>query len=203
MSWDKDYWNACYSDPARYNPSDSDGWLAKYAFAPGSAVLDLGCGAGTNLPALLSCGAKVTAADLSPEAVRLISESFKDRLSSADCFDMQAGFPYAEGSFDAVVADLSLHYFAWEDTVRIIGGLRRILKDGGRLIARVHAMANLPEDAEFIAYGYYRAYGCDRRYFTPEDIRALFADWRRLRLAETDAKRYGGIKKVIEFSAQK
>ena len=203
MSWDKDYWNACYSDPKRYDPSDSDGWLGKYSFAPGSAVLDLGCGAGTNLPVLLSCGARVTAADLSPEAVRLVSEAFRNRLASVDCFDMQAGFPYPDGSFDTVVADLSLHYFSWEDTICVINGLRRILKDGGRLIARVHSTANLSEDAEFIAYGYYRAYGCDRRYFTVEDIRCLFGAWTLENITETAAHRYGSVKKVIEFTAVK
>lgn len=201
MNWDKNYWDDCYRDPARYEQSDSDGWLEKYSFQPGAAVLDLGCGAGTNLPVLLSFGVRVTAADLSPEAVRLVRAAFGDRLAAVDCFDVREGFPYGASCFDAVVADLSLHYFFWEETEAIFCGLRRILKAGGRLIARVHSMANLPADARPIAYGYYRAYGCDRRYFTPEDLRRLLADWTLEKLQETQAQRYGGIKKVIEFTA--
>lgn len=202
MSWDKDYWNAHYRDPSRCNPADSDGWLEKYSFARSSAVLDLGCGAGTNLPFLLSRETEVTAADLSPEAIHLIRETFGNRLSGADCFDMRNGFPYPDDHFDAIVADLSLHYFSWEDTETIIAGLHRILKHGGRLISRVHSVRNLPADAEPIAYGYYHAYGCDRRYFTAEDVRQLFSGWKLLSIKETDAYRYGVTKHVIEFEAE-
>lgn len=202
MSWDKDYWNACYRDSKRYDPADSDGWLEKYCFMTGERVLDLGCGEGTNLPFLLSRGVQVTAADLSPEAVQLVGSAFGTRLAGTDCFDMRNGLPYPGSSFDTIVADLSLHYFSWDETQDIITDLRRILKGGGRLIARVHSTANLPADAEPIAYGYYRAYGCDRRYFTAEDLRQLFAGWKLLTLEKTDAHRYGGIKKVIEFSVE-
>ena len=195
------YWNKLYC--SREASRDYDGWLDKYSFAPGSAVLDLGCGAGTNLPFLLGCGAVVTAADLSPESEHLVKEAFGNRLAAVDCFDMREGFPYGDGSFDAIVADLSLHYFSWEDTVRIVDGLHRILKAGGRLIARVHAMENLPEDAVYIAPGYYRAYGLDRRYFTEGDIRQLFCKWKLSSLAEAQARRYSRVKKVFEFTAER
>lgn len=193
------YWNEAYRDGAL--SSDYDGWLDKYPFSAGEQVLDLGCGGGTNLPFLLGRGACVTAADLSENAVRLVRQGFGNRIS-ADCFDMARGFPYPDEAFHAVVADLSLHYFSWEDTERIAAGLFRILKPGGRLIARVHSMENLPEDAEYISPGYYRAYGCDRRYFTLEDVHALFGAW-KLRCAAGTARRYGREKKIIEIYAEK
>lgn len=195
----KEYWNHFYRESMV--SMDYDGWLDKYEIRPGEAVLDLGCGAGTNIPVLLGRNAVVTAADLSEKAVNVICKYYGDRIA-ANSFDMRDGFPYPDAAFHAIVADLSLHYFSWEDTVRIIGEIRRILKPGGRLIARVHSMENLPEDAEYIAPGYYRAYGCDRRYFTMEDLESLFSGW-SLHCEAGIARRYGREKRVFEFEAKK
>ncbi|MBQ8505929.1 MAG: class I SAM-dependent methyltransferase [Clostridia bacterium] len=193
------YWNETYSG-RQTGPDIYDGWLDGYAFCAGERVLDLGCGAGTDLERLIACGTAVTAADLSENAVALVKARFGG--IHADCFDMLEGFPYPEGSFDTVVSDLSLHYFSWEDTERVIGDIFRILKPGGRLIARVHSVENLPPDAEPVAYGYYRAYGCMRRYFTIGDLEKLFYGW-KIDCRETIARRYGLEKRVIEFIAQK
>lgn len=195
----REYWNEAYREAMVSR--DYDGWLDKYEIQPGEAVLDLGCGAGTNIRILLGRNAVVTASDLSENAVNLIREYYGERIT-ADHVDMRNGLPYPDEAFHAVVADLSLHYFTWEDTVRIIGEIRRILKDEGRLIARVHSMENLPEDAEYIAPGYYRAYGCDRRYFTVEDLKKLFSGW-KLRCEAGIARRYGREKRIIEVLAYK
>ena len=45
------YWNDNYlNNPG---PDVYDGWLDKYALSEGERVLDLGCGAGTNIAFLL------------------------------------------------------------------------------------------------------------------------------------------------------
>lgn len=186
---------------------DYDGWLDAIDLPSGAAALDLGCGAGADTLALLRRGMRVTAADLSQSAVCLLRERLSSSLVCADCFDMRQGLPYADQSFDAVVADLSLHYFSWADTAAIIADIHRILRSGGRLIARVHSLRNLPPNAdatlERIEERYYRVDGIPRRYFTPEDIRSLLAGWQLPFLCEAAIRRYGIPKQVIAFIAVK
>lgn len=170
---------------------------------PGSRVLDLGCGAGTDIEALLKLGARLTASDFSPEAVQIVQEAFGDGLK-ADCFDMLNGFPYNNESFDAVVSDLSLHYFSWSDTQKIIAEIGRVLVKDGTLIARLHSLQNMEAfEGEMIEKNYFVAYGYPRRYFTVDDIRELFAGWQIICLQETVAHRYDREKKVIEFAARR
>lgn len=193
------YWDQNLQMPDAY-----DGWLDKYADRLSSDVLDLGCGKGINLPALLSFGAKVTAADLSKTDVQEVRLLHGSSLCSVDCLDMRDGLPYDDATVDAVVADLSLHYFTWEETERIIADIRRILRPNGVLVARVHSIANLDRaNAEEIEPGYFFAYGYPRRYFTLEEIDSLFADWNSCEASETVALRFGYTKKVIEFAARK
>ncbi|MBP3646705.1 MAG: class I SAM-dependent methyltransferase [Clostridia bacterium] len=195
------YWEEKNQHP---DPDAYDGWLDKYAGRLSADVLDLGCGRGVNLPSLLKFGARVTAADLSRTAVQDVWSLYGCRLRGTDCLDMRDGLPYADEAFDVVVADLSLHYFTWEETLRIIADIRRVLRPEGFLIARVHSMANLDRsNAEEIEPGYYVAYGYPRRYFTLEEIRALFGGWRSCEAGETVAYRFGRTKQVIELEACK
>jgi SAM-dependent methyltransferase len=198
------YWGEYYQVRQTSLSRDYDGWLSAYEkhLQPGSRVLDLGCGAGTDIEALLKLGVKLTASDLSPDAVRMVKDAFGDCVD-ADCFDMREGMPYNQESFDAVVSDLSLHYFTWADTERIISELGRVLVKGGVIIARLHSVENMGEpEGEMIEENYYVAYGYSRRYFTVEDIRRLFEGWEIICLEETVAHRYSREKKVIEFVAR-
>lgn len=197
------YWDDCYRSRSRCSTDDCDGWLDGYAkfFHPGCRALDLGCGAGTNLEELLALGARVTAADFSPDAVRLVSEGFGSRLEGADCFDMRLEFPYGSGEFDVVAADLSLHYFRWRETEAIVREIGRVLKPGGTLLARVHSIDNLkPGEAVWIEKDYYLSGGYPRRYFTIGALRTLFEGWDVHRMEEKIANRYGKRKKIIEFA---
>lgn len=200
------YWENLYHDPMFTGSQDYDGWLSAYAaeIRPGSCVLDLGCGVGTNLDALLSCGAKVSAADFSSTVVEDIQKNYGEQLEAVNCFDMRCSFPYADSSFDFVVADLSLHYFSKNETHAIIAEIHRILRSGGKLLARVHSVHNLQDmNAEKIEENYYIVGGIKRRYFTPEDIQALFSQWQNLQLDEHSINRYHRQKQIIEFSVQK
>lgn len=198
------YWQIKYS--SRRISDDYDGWLDVYGdlICPGSHVLDLGCGTGTDIDALLNMGAEVTAADFSENGVITVRENFAGSISGADCFDMRKGFPYADASFDVVVADLSLHYFSWADTRSIIDGIRRILKIDGRLIARVHSLDNLDcaPDMEIETH-YYMMYGYPRRYFSREELEDLLEGWRTPILQAKGIHRYNRTKHVFEFVAEK
>lgn len=203
MNRDVEYWNRQYQNFG-ISGGTSDGWLNKYAaqLYAGARILDLGCGAGANLAYLMDRGANVTAADFSKEAVTLVQQRYG--CVTVDCFDMREGLPYADAAFDTVISDLSLHYFNWLDTQRIIGEIWRVLRAGGCLIARLHSIQNLETvKAEKIETGYYLVEGYTRRYFTEAEIRSLFRAWKLHRIETTIAERYGKCKHVIEFMFEK
>lgn len=199
-----EYWQKNYIKYPSSN--DYDGWLDHHAreILPGMQALDLGCGTGVNIPALLNLGAVVTAADLSEIAAASVQDRYGRALQQVDCFDMRCGLPYGDASFDIVVSDLTLHYFSWEETRRIIAEIRRILKTEGRLIARVHALENLAHIPEAqIEEHYYMVDGLVRRYFTREEIEQLFSDWDLQILQKNAIHRYRRTKHVLEFTAKK
>lgn len=198
------YWEALYSAmPDQPGEEECANWLDAYGdkLKPGAHALDLGCGRGANIPALLAMGLRVTAADFSPSAIRLAANAYPS-IETA-CFDMTQRFPFADGAFDAVIADLSLHYFSWQDTQRIIGEIARVLVPGGWLIARVHSVRNVDAAGlDMLEPNYYVSGGYPRRYFTPNDIRLLFGSWARHDAQETQIIRFSMVKQVIVFTAQ-
>lgn len=198
------YWNSFYSGCSNTKEDDRyDNWLNNYKayFKPGISVLDLGCGLGINLPALLGFGASVVAADFSETAIKAIDISFPKETLQTLCFDMKESFPLLEDTFDIIVADLSLHYFGNKDMQHIIGELKRVLKQNGMLIARVHSINQArPFGKVEIESGFYYCDGCCRKYFTKEEIQTLFSCWALVNLKEKSIYRYGQEKKIFEFA---
>ena len=108
--------------------------LALAGDVTGRRILDAGCGSGPLYAALRDLGATVTGIDSSAEMLRLA----RQRLgagASLHLSDLRAPLPFANDSFDDVVASLVLHYL--EDWAAPLAELRRILTPGGRLIASV------------------------------------------------------------------
>jgi ubiquinone/menaquinone biosynthesis C-methylase UbiE len=104
--------------------------------APGRATLDLGCGEGRFARALAAEGHHVTGVDLSPELVELAREADPDgTYAVADAAEL----PFAEGSFDLVVAFNVLSCV--EDVERALAEIARVLAGGGRgCLSVVHPM---------------------------------------------------------------
>nr|WP_241562162.1 class I SAM-dependent methyltransferase [Streptomyces hoynatensis] len=97
-------------------------------------VLDAGCGSGPLFAALRDRGAVVTGLDSSARLVELA----RRRLGAdADLHvaDLRDPLPFADGTFDDVLASLVLHYL--EDWGPTLAEMRRVLRPGGRLIASV------------------------------------------------------------------
>jgi ubiquinone/menaquinone biosynthesis C-methylase UbiE len=101
----------------------------------GMEVLDAGCGNGWLSVILAKLGARVTAFDLSPEAVqaaRLRTElnevTDQVELHVASFYSM----PFADNSFDVVMGQAILHHL--RDKHGAAQELRRVLKPGGRAI---------------------------------------------------------------------
>lgn len=101
----------------------------------GRRILDAGCGSGPLSAALGAKGAVVTGFDSSPAMLELARQRLGE---SADLHlaDLSRPLPFADDSFDDVVASLVLHYL--EDWSAPLAELRRVLKPGGRLILSVN-----------------------------------------------------------------
>lgn len=137
-------------------------------------VLDVGCGAGHLGRLLKERGHHVTGLELVPEAAAEASRCL-DRVVTAD---VEAGFPFDAGSFDAVVfADLLEHLV---DPWRVVREAAALLAPGGVVVASVPNMQNLDVLRRLVRGRWdYRERGIlDRghlRFFTLSTVRDLFA----------------------------
>ena len=100
----------------------------------GKHLLEIGCGMGYDSLEFLKRGVRVTATDLTPNAVDLTRKHFEIKgLVAEDVRTANAlNLPFDDNSFDAVWANGVLH--ATGDTERAIQEARRVLKPGGRAI---------------------------------------------------------------------
>ena len=98
----------------------------------GMTVLELATGTGLVAKIIVNAAKHIEATDASGEMIR---EAKKDNCSSKLHFSVQDMFrlPYANGTFDAVIVSNALHIVPNPEKALI--EIRRVLKDGGVLIA--------------------------------------------------------------------
>ena len=92
------------------------------------------------------------------------------------------------------LASLSLHYFAWKETVSIVDRVRLAPRLGGVPLCRL----NSTEDRNFGAYGceeiepnYFLVNGQPKRFFDESAVRRLFADgWNTIALEHITTGKY-------------
>ena len=100
----------------------------------GKHLLEVGCGMGFDSLEFLKRGVRVTATDLTPNAVELTQKHFKiedvhaEDVRTANALDL----PFADEMFHAVWANGVLH--ATGNTQKAINEVQRVLKPGGRAI---------------------------------------------------------------------
>ncbi|MBN2626175.1 MAG: methyltransferase domain-containing protein [Spirochaetales bacterium] len=201
------YWDNLYSSLKESLSGEAD-WLDKFeeilSADPSGEILDLGCGRGYDSLYLLNRGYSVLSCDISP--VALESLAARDDRARVRCFDMSKGLPLADGTASVVVADLSLHYFFWEETLFILKEIDRVLSDSGYLLCRLNSV----NDGNFGAGAgrererhFYEEGGHFKRFFDREDLLKLFGDWQILTLEENVTERYGKPKSFWECSLRK
>ncbi len=120
-------------DPFFFHPGGKDateaaGILAR--LAPGSRVLDVGCGLGAGTAFLSErFGAVAAGLDLSPRAIEKAGELFPGpEYVQGDA----AALPFGDGSFDAVIMECSLSLMT--DPNAALRESVRVLREGGRLV---------------------------------------------------------------------
>lgn len=166
-------------------------------------ILEIGCGNGSDTSTLVAAGCQVVAFDLSPEAVRQAQR----RVPAATivCQDVRQPFPLE--ATGVVVASLSLHYFAWDETLALVERIRGLLDERGVLLCRL----NSTEDHHFgasghprIADNYYLVDGTPKRFFDAAAIDALFGSgWRRRSCQHFTTRKYLRSKALWEVVVDK
>ena len=121
-------------DKLRYLPVavDFDGYQDR-------ALIEVGCGIGTDLVRFARGGAAVTGVDLATRSIDLARANFAlHGLSDAADLRVADGeaLPFADGTFDVVYAHGVLQYTA--DPSRMVNECRRVLKPGGEAIFMVY-----------------------------------------------------------------
>jgi SAM-dependent methyltransferase len=103
----------------------------------GKRVLDVGCGAGTDLVRFAKGGALVSGVDISPSAVALARQNFSQQDLEADLREADGEhLPYADGTFDLVFAHGVVQYTP--DSRALVEECRRVLEPGGDAIFQVY-----------------------------------------------------------------
>ncbi|MBQ8555874.1 MAG: methyltransferase domain-containing protein [Clostridia bacterium] len=109
-------------------------WISShYALQPGERVLELGCGTGSMWQGVvLPDGCELTLTDLSEGMLETAKANLAHLPAAYAVVDAQT-LPYADASFDVVIANMMLYHVP--DIGRAIGEIRRVLKAGGRFFA--------------------------------------------------------------------
>jgi ubiquinone/menaquinone biosynthesis C-methylase UbiE len=103
----------------------------------GQRVLELGCGAGTDLMRFAKAGALVTGVDIAPSAIALAKQNFAQQGLQADLRESDGErLPFPDASFDFVYAHGVVQYTA--DDRALVTECQRVLAPGGTAVFQVY-----------------------------------------------------------------
>lgn len=103
----------------------------------GRRVLEVGCGAGTDLARFAKAGAVVTGVDIAASAIALAKQNFEQQGLQADLREADGEhLPFAADSFDLVYAHGVVQYTSGAQA--LVDECRRVLKPGGEAIFQVY-----------------------------------------------------------------
>lgn len=207
MNSQKDYWNEQYQKLIPGMPI-YDQWLDKYQGllekTKNTSILDLGCGQGNNSLYLIERGYQVIACDFSEVAISRVKQFLPQAKTMV--LNMLDGLPFGSESTHIVIADLSLHYFSWNDTKAIVKDIYRTLIDGGNLLLRVNSNKDFNYGAGqgiTIEENYFEVDGNAKRFFDRKQIEELFAGWNLNYINEYEMNRYKLPKVLWEVNVEK
>jgi SAM-dependent methyltransferase len=111
--------------------------LVDFTAYRGKRVLDVGCGAGTDLVRFARGGARVTGVDLSSSAIELARKNVEQQGLSADLREEDGEhLPFADDTFDLVYAHGVVQYTS--DGRALVEECRRVLRPDGDAVVQVY-----------------------------------------------------------------
>ncbi len=121
-------------------------WIVShYEIAPGSKILELGCGTGSmwkdNLH-LLSGGAELTLTDFSEGMLESAKQNVWAENVAFRLVDIQ-NIPYPDATFDVVIANMMLYHVP--DLYKGLSEVRRVLKNGGTFYCATYGIHGILE----------------------------------------------------------
>ena len=121
----------------RWSRLVADRFVDALELPAGSSVLDVGCGTGVLLDAVVEGWAPARAVGLDPSAdfLRLAAERLRDRGAAAFDEGRADALPTADGTFDAAVSGLALNFT--DDAGAAIGEMARVVRPGGTVAGYV------------------------------------------------------------------
>ncbi|MEG0799387.1 MAG: class I SAM-dependent methyltransferase [Bacilli bacterium] len=177
-----------------------DEWLVDFDDIVNSVngvIIDLGCGAGNNTLYLKEKNKNVISCDYSQQALDIVEKYILG--SQTMLFDMTDRLPFEDNYTELVIADLCLHHFSEEVTLKVINEIKRILKKDGHLMFRVNSVNDTNYGAmqgEKLEKTFYFVNDITKRFFDEEDLRKFFKDWNIEYMNEEIMGRYDKIKKL-------
>jgi SAM-dependent methyltransferase len=182
-------------------------WLHLIPKGNRKRALDIGCGSGHNSALLLEHGFEVAAFDFSKRALELCRHLAPK--ARAVWGDIRKGWPFNDEKFELIVADLTLHYFAWDLTVSIVKEISARLMQNGLFASRFNSIrdANYGAEHGISVQGESNLLivnGRQKRFFTRDCFSKLFGPlWSVINLTEKTIYRSGPPKVVWELVATK
>jgi SAM-dependent methyltransferase len=142
---------------------------------PESYILELGCGVGRDAYYFAGLGHRVLATDFSQEVIIQDRELLELQGLEFVVADITLPIDFPDEHFDAVYANLSLHYYDHETTTKIFVEIARVLKVGGLFTFACRTPKD-PDyaDGEEVSPGLFVSQkGHVRHFFTPDYARQL------------------------------
>ncbi len=146
--------------------------LLRGRLAPGSRVLDAGCGGGRNIVYLLRSGYEVFGTDIDPaevDAVRRLAATLAPQLPATN-FRVESveAMSFADGAADMVICNTVLHFARNDDQFRsMLDETWRVLGPGGIYFARL--ASNIGMEQRMRPLG-------DRRFHLPDGSQRFLVD---------------------------
>ncbi len=180
-------WNEIFKQEGKVfaEPHEDMAGIAQLLKGKGAnTILDLGCGSGRHVIYLAQNGFTVSGLDNSPEGIAMTRQWLADEGLPADLRlqNMMERLPYQDAFFDAVISVQVIHHARLATIRNIVQEIGRILKKEGFIFITTPTLKHEGETFEeieprtFIPLDGWEK-GLPHHYFTPEELRVVFADF--------------------------